>query len=195
MDRTRIIALILLLIAGVTGCGGLRFSEVSPDAANFHPAQIAVLPADTAAFPEAKGSVDRLFAAALTEKKWFTRVVGGEQIATRMGNEEELRKTVEAYLARMASLRFSDPALSDRIGSLVGVDAFVIVGVDAWNYTVVDNKKIAKTGISITMVNAKNGKIIWRASHSRITDYLLLKPELPDMAKALIAEMTDHMPH
>jgi hypothetical protein len=186
---------VIFFIVGLTGCGGLRYSEVSPDAANCHPRQIAVLPADTTTFPEAKGSVDRLFAEVLTDRRWFSNVAGGEQIASLMAKDEELRRIISEYLTKRAKINFSDPALSDRIGKLAGAEAFLIARVDSWNYTVADDKKVAKVGITVAMVQAGTGKIVWNASHSRISEYLIIKPDLADMAKGLIREMTDHMPH
>lgn len=185
----------IFFIVGLTGCGGLRYSETSPNAAQFHPGQIAALPADTTAFPEAKGSVDRLLAEALTEKKWFTKVVGGQQIASLMEKDEDLRKTISEYLAKREKINFSDPALSERIGRLSGAEAILTARVDSWNYTVADDKKVAKVGFSISMIQAGTGKIIWSASHNRISDYLIMKPDLADMAKGLLSEMLHYMPH
>lgn len=185
----------IFFIVGLTGCGGLRYSEVSPDAAQCHPKQIAALPADAAAFPEAKESVDRLLADALTEKKWFAKVLGGRQIDSLMQKDEDLRRTISEYLAKREKINFSDPALSERIGRLSGADAFLIARVDSWNYTVADDKKVAKVGFSISMIQAATGKIIWSASHNRISDYLIVKPDLADMAKGLLSQMIDHMPH
>ncbi len=54
---------------------------------------------------------------------------------------------------------------------------------------------MAKVGISITMIEAKTGKTIWRAAHSRTSEYVIIKPDLPDVARGLIREMIGHMPH
>lgn len=194
MSRSTLFTAIFFIIA-LTGCGGLRYSEVSPDAANCHPRQIAILPADTTTFPEAKGSVDRLFAEAMNDRKWFSMVVGGEQIASLMEKDRDLHLTISEYLTKRARISFSDPALSDRIGKLTGAGAFLIVRVDSWNYALADDKKVAKVGLTVAMVQAATGKIVWNASHSRISEYLIIKPDLADMARGLIREMTDHMPH
>jgi len=186
---------VIFFIVSLTGCGGLRYSEVSPDAANCHPRQIAVLPADTTTFPEAKGSVDRLFTEVLTDRRWFSKVAGGEQIASLMEKDGDLHRIISEYLTKRARINFSDPALSERIGKLTGAEAFLIARVDSWNYAVADDKKVAKVGMTVAMVQASTGKIVWNASHSRVSDYLILKPDLADMAKGLIREMTDHMPH
>jgi len=195
ITKTGITAFILILCLGIVGCGGLRFSEISPDARDFHPRRIAALPADTTAFPEAKGVVDRLFAEALIERQWFSDVVGGEAVGRRLESDEAFRKVVAGYLAKRANVSFSDPELSGRIGGLTGTEAFLLVRVDYWNYTTENDKKLAKVSLSITMVEAKTGKALWTASHHKISEYLIIRPDLPDVAKDLIREMIGYMPH
>ena len=194
ITKTGIKAVIAILCLGILGCGGLRYSEISPDARDFHPRRIAVLPADTTAFAEAKGVVDRLFAEALIERQWFD-VVGGEAVGRRLESDEAFRKVVAGYLAKRANVSFSDPELSGRIGGLTGTDAFLLVRVDYWNYATENDKKMAKVSLSITMVEAKTGKALWMAAHHKISEYLIIRPDLPDVAKDLIREMIGYMPH
>ena len=190
-NRIAIIVLILIL----AGCGGLRYSEISPDAANFHPKTIAVLPADVTLFPETEGVVDRLFVEVLTERKWFTTINGGQQIAEQLSSDESFRNAVEEYLAKRANVSFSDPELSRRIGVFAKAEAFLLPHVDYWNYTTEDDNKLAKAGISITMIEAATGKTVWNASHSIAKEYLVFKPDISKVAKDLIYEMTAMMPH
>jgi len=195
ITKTGETAVIAILCIGILGCGGLRFSEISPEARDFHPRRIAVLPADTTAFAEAKGVVDRLFAEVLIERQWFTGVAGGEAIGRRLESDEPFRKVVAGYLAKRTNVSFSDPELSGRIGELTGAEAFLLVRVDYWNYTTENDKKLAKVSLSITMVEAKTGKALWMASHHKISEYLIIKPDLPDVAKDLIREMIGYIPH
>lgn len=192
---TGTVILTILLLGLLLGCGGLRYSQVAPEAKDFHPQRIAVLPADTTTFPEAKGSIDRIFAEVLVERKWFADVVGGEEIGRRLETDEELRQAVSEYLAKVRNVSYSDPELSSRIGALTRSDAFLLAQVDYWNYTTEDDTKVGKVGISITMIEAKTGKTIWRAAHSRASDYMIIKPDLPDVARGLIREMIGYMPH
>jgi hypothetical protein len=194
ITKTGIKAVIAILCLGILGCGGLRYSEISPDARDFHPRRIAVLPADTTAFAEARGVVDRLFTEALIERQWFD-VVGGEAVGRRLESDEAFRKVVAGYLAKRANVSFSDPELSGRIGGLTGTDAFLLVRVDYWNYATENDKKMAKVSLSITMVEAKTGKALWMAAHHKISEYLIIRPDLPDVAKDLIREMIGYMPH
>ena len=185
----------IVLFLGIMGCGGLRYSDVSPEARDFHPQRIAILPADAKAFAEAKGDIDRLFAEVLSERKWFTDVVGGEAVGRRMESDEVFRQVVTDYLAKLANVSFSDPALSGRLGELTGAEALLLVRVDYWNYTTENDKKIAKVSLSIRLIEAKTGKTIWTAVHHRISDYVIIKPDLPDVARDLIRDMIGYMPH
>jgi hypothetical protein len=194
MSKTWKTVISVVLLTGILGCGGLRYSDVSPEARDFHPRRIAVLPADSAAFPEAKGDIDRLFSEALSERKWFDGVIGGEAISRRMGSDQGFRQVVTDYLAKLASVSFSDPALSGRFGEMTGAEAFFLVRVDYWNHTTENDKKIGKVSLSVRFIEARTGKTLWTAFHHRISDYLILKPDLPDVAKDLIREMIGYMP-
>ena len=188
-------AALAILLLGLFGCGGLRYSHVSPEAKDFHPRRIAVLPADVKTFPEAKGSIDSLIYEALSERKWFAAVVGGDEIGRRLETDETLRQAVAEYLAKLDKVSFSDPALSGRIGELTRAEAFVLVRVDYWNYTKENDKKVGKVSLSLTLIEAGTGKIVWTAGHQRASDYLIMKPALPDVARDIIREMIDYMPH
>ncbi|MBA4423371.1 MAG: hypothetical protein C0390_09795 [Syntrophus sp. (in: bacteria)] len=184
-----------LLLLNIQGCGGgLRYSQVAPEAKDFHPRRVAVLPADTTAFPEAKGAIDRLFAEVLSERGWFTAVVGGEAIERRLKTDAELRKVIEDYLAKRDKVSFSDPALSGRIGVLTDTEALLLAKVDYWNYTTESGNKVGKVSLSITMIEVGTGKTLWTAVHHRISEYMIIKPDLPDVARGLIREMIDYMP-
>ncbi len=184
-----------LLLSQIAGCaGGLRYNEAAPEAKDFHPRKVAVLPADTKAFPQAAETIDRLFAEALRERGWFA-VVGGEEIGRRLNTDGELRQAVTDYLGKRDKVNFSDPALSGKIGALTDADAFVLVRVDYWNYTTEKDDKLGKVNLSVTMIEARSGKTLWTAVHQKASVYVIMKPELPDVAGSLIREMIDYMPH
>ncbi|OPY90678.1 MAG: hypothetical protein A4E72_00536 [Syntrophus sp. PtaU1.Bin208] len=191
----RYILLAAYLILILTACGGLRYSQVDPEAKNFHPKRIGALPVDVGPYEEARGIVDQIVGGVLMEKGWFVNVVSGDDITRQFQVNEELRKVTTDYAAKFKAVNFSDPQLSARIGELCGVDAFLLVSVDYWNYTTIDTDKVAKVEMGIKMVEAATGKVLWKAGHSRAEKYLLLKPDLPDVAKALVKEMISEMPH
>jgi hypothetical protein len=188
-------AMIAILILALSGCGGLRYSEVSPEAKDFHPRRIAVLPADVKAFPEAKGTIDRLFAEALTGRGWFAEVVGGEAIGRLLDTDANLRQAVQEYLAKLDKVSYSDPELSGRIGELTRTEAFLLPRVDYWNFTTENDNKVGKVSLSLSMIESKTGKTLWNAAHLKVNDYLIIKPDLPDIARDLIREMIGYMPH
>jgi len=109
-------------------------------------------------------------------------------------SNEELKKIVTDYMAKLKAVNFSDPELSGRIGELCAVDAFLVVSVDYWNYTTENEDKVGKVGLKIKMINAATGKVLWTAGHSKAEKYWLLKPELPNVARALFKEMVADMP-
>ena len=195
MTKTWEATVLAVLLLSILSCGGLRYSQVSPEAKDFHPRRIAVLPAKATTFPEAKDVIDRLFAEVLSERGWFSSVVGGETFGRRLETDAELRQAAAEYLEKLDKVSFSDPALSSRIGVLIDAEALLLVRVDYWNYAMEKDKKVGKVSLSITMIEAKTGKTVWTAVHHRISDYVIIKPDLPDVARDLIREMIEYMPH
>jgi hypothetical protein len=187
-------AVITSLLLGLSACGGLRYSEILPEAKDFRPRTVALLPADAKTFPEAKGPIDRLFAEVMTEAGWFSAVTGGEAIERRMAADEPFRQTVTEYLTKLDRLSFSDPALSSRIGEMIKAEALFLIRVDYWSYSVENDNKLGKVSLSLWMVEAKTGRHVWKASHTKASEYLIVKPELADLARSLIREMVGHMP-
>ena len=185
---------IFILILILSGCGGLNYSQVDPDAVRFHPKRIGVLPVDVGTYKEAGGAVDKMIGGVLVEKGWFDGVVAGEDLNRQLQANEELRKDVADYLAKLKAVNFSDPQLSARIGELIHLDSFLVVSVDYWNYTTENEDKLGKVELGVKMVNASTGGILWKAGHSRAEKYRFLKPELLSVARSLFKEMIGYMP-
>jgi hypothetical protein len=179
----------------LSGCGGLRYSQKAPESKNYHPKRIGVLPADVGSFEEARGLIDEIVAGRLVRKGWFSDVVAGETIQRQLSANEDLRKAVSDYMTKLKTVNFSDPELSRRIGDMVKADAFLILYVDFWDYTVEKEDKVAKVGLGIKMVDAPTGKIMWKAGHHETEDYMLFRPKLADVAATLVDKMLDEMPH
>ncbi|MFB3925949.1 MAG: hypothetical protein ACE14T_07825 [Syntrophales bacterium] len=193
--RTGLILLVFFMVV-CTGCGsGIRFSQSAPEAAAFHPQSIAVLPVAVGSYGDAKGIADRIIAEVLADKGWFKRVVSADDFQKRLGADEEVRKVVTEYLNKITNVNFSDPDLSRRIAEVYQIDAFLVVGVDLWNYTVESGKKTAKIGLNFQLVDARSGRIMWKARHSRVDTFVVLKPALAGMAKSLTRQMIAYMPH
>jgi len=195
MKRTCWHVFIALSLILLSACGGLRYSQVDPEAKNFHPKRVGVLPVDVGAYEEARGAVDLVIAGVLIEKGWFSDVVAGDVINRQIQSNEELRKVVNDYTAKLKAVNFSDSQLSIRIGELCSVDAFLVVSLDYWNYATENTDKVGRVGLGIKMIDAATGRVLWKAGHSKAEKYWLVKPELPDVAKALVKEMIAEMPH
>lgn len=186
---------LVLFVALVCGCGGLRYSQISPEAKGFHPQSIGVLPVDVGTYEEARGIIDETIAGELVKRKWFQDVVAGDTLNRQIQANELLRKAVFEYVAKLKSVNFSDPELSRKIGELAKVDAFLVVNLDYWQYTMENKDKLAKVGMGLKMIDAGKGTVIWKASHHEAESYMWLKPELAAVAKKLVGMMIDEMPH
>jgi len=193
--KTMIPSFLILSVMILFSCGGIRYSQVAPNAKDFHPKKIGVLPVDVGAFEEARGVIDQIIAGVLVNKGCFSDVVTSETINNRMQSDDELRKTVSDYIAKLKTVNFSDADLSKKIGKAYDIDAFLIVNVDYWHYTVEGEDKVAKVGLGLKLVEAVTGNIIWKAGHHVAEDYWFIKPALPDVADDLVKKMLDHMPH
>ncbi len=189
------LSLFALFIIIFIGCGGIRYSRLAPDAEDFHPKKIGVLPVYVGPFEEARGIIDQIIAGVLIEKGWFTDVVAPDTVKGQLQSNDDLRKAVSGYIAKLRTVNFSDPDLSQKIGEEYHVDAFLIVNLDHWDYTMEREDKIARVGLGLKLVEAETGKIIWKASHSIAEDYWLFKPDLPDVAEDVAKKMLDYMPH
>ena len=193
--RSWVLCFLILIVIMIFGCGGIRYSQVTPNAKNFHPKKIGVLSIDVGIYEEARGIIDQIIAGALVNKGWFSNVVTSDTVKNQMQSDDELGKTVFDYIAKLKTVNFSDPDLSRKIGETYHIDAFLIVNVDYWNYTVEDGDKVAKVGIGLKLVEAETGKIIWKAGHHVAEDYWFIKPDLSDVAECLVKEMFSYMPH
>jgi hypothetical protein len=190
---TRFILAIAVLSA--IGCGGLRFSQLDPAAKDYHPKRIAVFPADVGTYEEARSHIEQIVPGVLMEKKWFSDITDTASLNRQLQANEALRKDTTDYLSKLQTLNYSDPALSKRIGELTKTDAFLLVSVDYWNYTVEKDKKLAKVSIGLKLIDAETGKMMWKAGHHVGDSYMLIKPDLSDVARSVVKEMVSEMPH
>lgn len=195
MRKLLMIVVLITCIAAVSACGSLRYSQSDPEAKDFHPQRIAIFPADVVNYEEAKGVVEKVVAGVIIEKKWFTDVIDTENLNRQIQANEELRKVVINYFAKLRTLIFSDPELSKKIGELAKVDAFLLISVDAWNYAVEKDKKVAKVSITMKFYEASTGKLMWKAGHDITESYMMIKPDLPNVARDVTRDMVREMPH
>ncbi len=187
--------LAFVLVFFVAACAELRYSQLSPEAKDFHPKKVLVLPAEVAAYGEARGVIEGIVGTVLADQDWFTEVIAGAALEKRMTENEELRKAVTAYTAKLHNLSFSDPEASKRIAALSGADALLAVNVDMWNYAREKDDKVAKVGLGMRLINAGSGAIVWKAGDLAIDQYRVIKPDLPDVARGLAKKIIGYMPH
>jgi hypothetical protein len=186
---------LVLLVLSLAACGGLRFSQVSPEAKDFHPQGIVIFPVDAGSYEEARGSVEQIVAGVLADKKWFSDIVDTESLNRQLLTNEELRKAMADYLSKLRTVNFSDPNLSKKIGELAKADAFLLVSVDMWNYMVEKGDKVAKVSLNMKLYEAATGKVMWKAGHQIAETYTFFKPDLPKVARNVVKEMIGYMPH
>ena len=138
--------------------------------------------------------IDQAVVTALTDKNGYTRVVSLDALTRQSGANQELQETVTVYLDKLDKLNFSDPELTRKIGELSQIDALLIVSLDFWNYMKDADTQIAKVGLGIKMANVETGKVVWEARHFKTERFLVIKPELSDIAISLTKEMAGYMP-
>jgi hypothetical protein len=186
---------VLLFLLMISACGGVRYSQQAPEAKDFHPKTIGLLPADVGTYEEARGIIEDIIAGDLVKRKWYQDIVAADTISRQYQVNEELRKTVMNYTSKLKAVNFSDPELSKIIGRIIGVDAFLVINLDYWQYTTESKDKLAKVGMGVKMIDAATGIVMWKASHHETETYKWIKPELSKVAKKLVGMMMEEMPH
>ncbi len=195
MKKLRVHLFLAIAVVILSGCSGLRYTEFSPEAKNFHPKTIGILPVDVGKNEEARGVIDKIVVDALHRKKWFDKVVSPDDVKQRMTADEGLHKGIDQYQSKLNLLNFSDPQLSQKIGETFGVEAILMVRVDYWLYTKDKGDDIAKAGLDMKLVDTGNGRLIWRAGHHIDKSYTLFKPAIPDVAQDVARKMISDLPH
>ncbi len=189
--------ILTIFILATIACSGLRFSQLAPEAKDFHPQKIAVFPVEMLNSEGTKGAreiVEQIIAGSLAEKKWFANIMDTESLNKQIRDNQELSKVMTEYLSKLR-IPFSDPDLSKKIGELVNVDAFLMVNVDEWEYAVEKDEKVAKVGMTMQLYEASTGKLMWKAGYGIKESYIVIKPTLPKVARDVVRKMISSMPH
>ena len=186
---------LVFLICVLTACADpVRYSRMETDAADFHPRAIGILSVDVGPHESAAGVIDRFVFEELTRTGRYSRVLIPNDIH-RIVEGEEARPVLEEYLSKLEIVNFSDPDLSRRLGEICRVDAFLLVSLSFWSYTVnTKDKNIAKVGLEMRLVEASTGRIVWTGHHFDEKRYRIVKPELADVgssvARRLVRELS-----
>jgi len=193
--RTVVRGVLAMALMAFTGCGDLQYVKTAPEARTFRPKTIGVLPVDVGINTEARGTIDKIIADDLTRRKWFQKVLPSAAIQDGLSEDKELEKAVTDYLSKLATVNFSDPDLSKKMGSVFRVDALLVSTLDFWEYTTLGEKKVARIGIAMTLVDADSGTVIWSARHEVQEKYRWFRPELSKVAGKTVGLVIDRMPH
>jgi PBP1b-binding outer membrane lipoprotein LpoB len=188
---------LIILVLSTVACGGLRFNLLAPEAMDFHPQRIALFPIEVWNHKDAdsRKNVEEIVASVLLKKRLFFNVTDAENLQKQFLANEELRKMKDEYLSKRKLLGFFDSDLSRKIGEMTQIDAFLLLSVDEWKYTEQGDKKNAQVGLTMEMYDVATGKLMWKASHDVTKEYMLIKPELPDIAREVVNKMANYMPH
>ena len=190
--------ILMIFVSTTIGCSGLRFSQLAPEVKDFHPQKVAIFPVEMLNSEEAKGSnvvVEQIIADSFSEKNWITNILDTQSLNNQLLANEELKKTMTEYLSKLRTVIFSDPDLSNKIGNLANVDAFLLVSVDVWDYTAEKEKNMANVSMIMSLYETSTGKLIWKAGHAITESYILFMPDLSKVARDVTREMIVCMPH
>ena len=184
-----------ILILLLSACGGIKYSEISKEASQFHPRSIAILPTNVGSFEQARGIVGRQVATELVDREWFEKVLGPDAVQKHLAQDVELRDIVSRYLLTLQTLGQSDQQMSATIGEKLGVDAVTLANVEYWGHTTEKAEKVGKVALGIKYIECTTGTVLWKAAHERSEEYSLFKPDLDDISSDVVDEMLDEMPH
>lgn len=188
-------AVLVFMVTALVGCGGLNFSQISPEAENFHPKTIAVLPATVGQYESARDIVDVSVSRNLADRGWFDNVVDVTTVKTQTLSTPELASNLSAYIQRINTLGVSDSELAGRLRSSLNADALFLTYITSWGYGRMQGNKVGRVGLGLKLVDASKGTIIWKANHELVEDYLLFKPKLDQIADEVLEILIDEMPH
>lgn len=186
--------ILIVLSFALAGCGGINFVQFSPEAKDFHPSAIAILPATVGEFESSRDIVDTVVSRKMVETRLFENVIDNATIRGRIGTSTELANDVGAYIQKINTLGISDPAASAKLKESLGADAFFLTYVTSWGYGRMDGNKIARVGLGIKLVDASKGTIIFKANHELVEEYWMLKPDLSKIAEKLVTMLLKEMP-
>lgn len=188
--------LLFITLLIFSACSSINFNEVSPTAKDFKPSSILILP--SIKMPEGTDfdadKLAKIIYKELVEIKKFDRVITPEEGKDLLAQNQELQSNLLSYINKLRTLNISDSELSKKIGEAYGVDAFLVVEANKWGYSKILGEKTAEVNVTIKMVAAATGNIIWQASHGDQEEYSIFKPELTDMARDIIHKIIKNIP-
>lgn len=186
--------LLPLLLFVICGCAGVNFSQVNPEAKDFHPKSIAVMPATVGEYESSRDIIDQTISKSLLKTGYFENVVDSTSVKTQIGASTELANDVSSFIQKLNTIGVSDAEAVSRIKASVNTEALFFTYVTTWGYGRSEGNKVARVGLGVKLVNASNGQLVWKASHEVTEDYTIMKPNLNDMAMDVMKVLLKEMP-
>ena len=187
LRRAIFLCLLPLLVAG---CGGLQEVWEGPGAKIFRPQAIAVLPPMASQYDSAREDIQQVLSDAVNKTASIERVVSPENVTDIFQRSKEAFDALVFYFSRLEMTGQSDKDSAVKLGKALNVDSFLVVRVNSWEYM----HNTGRVGLSLRLVDATTGTIVWKARHERSSSYMFYRPNLKDVAKELAAEMINAMP-
>lgn len=187
-------AVLLLLVFILAGCAGVNFSQVSPEAKDFHPKSIAIMPATVGEYESSRDIIDQVISSSLLKTGYFENVVDSTSIKTQVAASTELSNDIATYIQKLNTIGVSDTEAASKIKTAVNTEALFLTYVSSWGYGRSEGNKVARVGLGVKLVNASNGQVIWKANHEITEDYTIMKPNLDKMAKEVMKVLIKEMP-
>ncbi len=185
---------LFLLVALVSGCGGLQEVWEGPGARVFRPQTIAVLPPMASQYDSAREDIQDVLVGALNRQGNIERVVSPENVTDIFQASKEAFDSLVFYFSRLEMTGQSDKDSAVKLGRALNVDAFLVVRVNSWEYVRKEGDNVGRVGLSLRLIDASTGTTVWKARHERSDSYMFIKPSLKDIAKELAGEMIKYMP-
>lgn len=191
--HSHILLLLILLITALTSCSGLQEMWEGPASRGFYPKTVAILPI-SGAYDSAREDVEEVVAKVLMKSRKVEKVVPPEQVTDTFQTTKDAFDALVTYFTRMETTGQSDKQSAMKIGQALNADSLLVVKVNAWEYTREEGDNIARVGLSMRLIDAINGAIVWKARHQIQESYLWMRPDMRDLATRLTSEMIKFMP-
>ena len=133
-----------------------------PAARGFYPKTMAILPI-SGAYDSAREDVEEVVAKVLVKSRRVEKVVPPDQVTDTFQTTKDAFDALVTYFSRMETTGQSDKSSAVKIGQALGADSLLVVKVNAWEYTREEGDNIARVGLSMRLVDAVNGAIVWKA--------------------------------
>ncbi len=191
--HSHILFLLILLITAFTSCSGLQEMWEGPASHGFYPKTVAILPI-SGVYDSAREDVEEVVAKVLIKSRKVEKVVPPEQVTDTFQTTKDAFDALVTYFTRMETTGQSDKQSAMKIGQALNADSLLVVKVNAWEYTREEGDNIARVGLSMRLIDAINGAIVWKARHQIQEGYLWMRPDMKELATKLTSDMVKFMP-